>query len=336
MMPHFTVPTSIDATGKKDVSNPMQRFLNSLDGTAADPALVLFPRGARYRCEETMELAAKDHVWIDMNKATLLAKGPSPDNSKADRTRAHWRITGGTGVKVFNGFVVGPNVAGGLSDRAYQSELEAQHGFDIVGAIDPEVYGMDVRNVFGDFVYLGMNDHRDVCQGANVHDNLFTNNGRQGVSITGAIGTRLEWNHILEVRRTMVDIEPTSLAGVVEDTLINHNIFGRHRLNLVGCTGLALVQDMIISHNHCVGDTMQMVFRGSARPGVRRKELQIYANGGKVPYGNPEGVLIQVDDWTNVRIHNNKNPLQHGRVPTMQGVRFRGCSDAEETENDWS
>ena len=49
----------------------------------------------------------------------------------------------------------GANADAGTGDDAYVADLEAQHGIDIEGTENVEIYDVGIQHVYGDFVYFG-------------------------------------------------------------------------------------------------------------------------------------------------------------------------------------
>ena len=238
-----SVPASIDATGATDVTDALQDFL----ATVPNGSTITFPEGAQYRVDGSLGINTKRNLTIEGNGATVFA------TTEGDRTRSQWNIVASTRI-VFRDLVVkGANPAGGVGDAAYKAELEAQHGFNIIGSVGIELDGVTVTDVYGDFVYVGQRKGTDWSRKIWVHDSTFARNGRQGIAVTAGREIVLERNTIGDTRRATFDLEPNNTEGGAEDVFILDNTVGQGRLRFVASHGRGPVDDITISGNRLEG-----------------------------------------------------------------------------------
>ena len=95
-----------------------------------------------------------------------------------------------------------------------------------------------------------------------VRDSTFARNGRQGWTINGANVT-FDHNNISEVRRSIIDLEPTYVNWVTRNVTVSNNTIGRGRGWFVANQGqpYAPIDGVNIVGNHLHGQPM-IVFVG--------------------------------------------------------------------------
>jgi len=303
----LAVPPTIDPTGATDVTGQLNQFIAS----APAGSTIVFPAGARYRIEGTVVLADRVDVTVEGNGATFFATTPG------DRTRMHWQVVRGSGVVIRDIVVIGANPNAGIGDLAYRSEYEAQHGFSIHGTDGVELDRVQVSDVYGDFVYLGIDNRGRWSSGVWVHDSTFQRNGRQGIGLAAVRDSVIERNRMSEVRRTTLDFEPNGRTWGVDNVKVLDNTFGIGRLMLVAVNGVAPVSNIEISRNRLVGGrTMTMGVNAPA--GTRRSGLVIRDNVSESVYGSRDNAPINVYLWDDVVVTGNYQGLQADR--NMAGV----------------
>lgn len=281
----------IDATGATDVTNP----LNALLASAPNGSTVLFPAGARYRCEGIVQLINKQNVTIEGNGALIFATTdgsgvapPEGDQHLWPRTRSHFRVDGGSGIVVRNLNVQGANPNAGLGDDAYVSALEAQHGFHLVGVDGIELDNVTATDVYGDFVYLGTKGQNPWTQNAHVHDSRFERNGRQGIAVTAARDVVIENNFMDQMRRSIFDLEPHSVTGGALNIVIRNNEVGRSRLLFLASGGKGSNVSFALENN-VSHDQMQIFVKDGN--GARRGPIRVVGNVSDRILGAPNPVM---------------------------------------------
>ena len=321
------VPGSIDATGATDVTGALLAFFD----TVADGSTVEFPAGARYRVDGTLHLVDRHDLTIDGNGAKFKA------TTKGDRGRRQFHFRGGSNITVREVVVVGAHPEPGKHGKYYKN-LEAQHGFDFWGVDGVLVEDVVVRNVYGDFLYLGM-DNRDHAaiwsKNVVVRDSTFRGSGRQGITINAAENVLIANNSISEVRRSTFDIEPNGGTWGVRHVRIVANQIGAGRLNFVANHGSrkAVFDDVQIVDNVLTGKAMKMYFRGGTGAG-RRANLLIEGNVSNHRFGSGRGV-IEVENFDGVTIRDNTQPFKtrrHGNK-RMTAVKVKGSCDVDVSGN---
>jgi len=236
--PIVFVPSTIDFSGKADVTNALQSFIDNVD----DGSLVRFHKNGRYRVEGTLFVTNKTDVTFDGQNATIFA------TTTGTLERSQWWITEGGGL-VFRNFIVkGANPYAGTGEKAYNPKYEKQHGFRIEGVSGIELSHLTVTDVYGDFVYIARYV-TDTPTNVWIHDSNFDRNGRQGVSLVAATGVVIERNTFADTRRGTIDLEPNGPNQSVTDAFILNNTIGAGRLFFIASHGKGPVSDIVVSGN---------------------------------------------------------------------------------------
>ena len=147
------VPGAIDATGGRDVTAELNRFLATIP---ADTTVAFLDQG-RFRIEGVVVLSARRNVTLEGHDSTLFAttdgRGGSPPfyNYRAHwpRMREHLEIRDSDDITVHALTVEGPN-----HDGVYQPALEAQAGFVVTRSRHVILDRVTARATYGDGVYV--------------------------------------------------------------------------------------------------------------------------------------------------------------------------------------
>src|SRR5437588_4732824 len=208
-----TIPAMIDQTGRTDVTARLQQFVASMPNGAT----VVFPYGARYRLDGTLEWHDRADLTLDGNGATLFA------GTHGGPTRAGIRPIDGRNWTIRDLTVRGANAAGGRFDRRYQW----QHGIDLRGVEGAVIEKVTVTNVFGDDIYVGLSTSRTGRWSRNVSiiDSTGIGSGRMAVSITAGRNITVRSGFWSNPGLSTFDLEPNGPSGgadgvVIEDATI--------------------------------------------------------------------------------------------------------------------
>lgn len=291
----FTVPSSVDATGKKDVT----RQLNDFIAGVPDGSTVSFPANATYRIEGVFALVDRHDLLLEFNGSRLVAESdattltPHPLFERSwPRHRPHLYIRESSGISVQDVVVRGPNRYGGTSDEAWRPEFEAQHAIEISRSEDVDVTGCDLSNTYGDGIYIGGRSERVAVTECEIH-----HTGRQGISVTSARNVVIEQSYLHEIRRTAFDLEPV-IDWPVENVRIQNNRVGEARLNFVSGHGRGSTFTGIEILDNFVSGEMQIHMK--APSGTRRGSVVIRGNESTEEFGSPQALftVIRYDDVT--------------------------------------
>jgi hypothetical protein len=300
-------PASIDATGATDVTKQLVDFIKGVP----DGSTISFPSGARYRIEGTLLIDNRKDLTFEGNGAEFFA------TTEGYRERSHWWLRNSDGITIRDVIVRGANPNAGTDAAAYFADREGQHGFDLGGARNVLLERVTVTDVYGDFVYIGL-DKSGWSKRVTVRDSTFERNGRQGFAITAGEDVLIERNRISEVRRATFDIEPNAPHWGARRITISDNDIGPGRLNFMSGHGSAApVEDIVVRNNRLTGRPMNISLE--APESKRRSNISIIGNVSDRSFGSPVAA-IRITGFDGVTIQDNVIPLAAGR--NMTGVHL--------------
>lgn len=311
------VPDRIDSTGK-DVSAELTEWLQGVpDGSQVKGA-------ARYRTDYGVRLQGKQDITL-LPGTELFTELDKP--AVLDPRRKGFRMlsfTGGGGIDI-GWDITGPvpdSQAGIYRGRIY----ETQHGIELM-AVDGARIASKIKNVNGDFVYLGAVrpkvagkqtsiPNRDVtvegctCDGA----------GRQGMGIIAASGLKILRSTFGNVGRSLWDMESPSPNDVLEDIEIAEcRITGRVSNNIVAAAGHQRRMRHITIRDNDFGPK---AFRMDIKGNVDRSGLHILRNVAYEELASPRSP-VEVKGWVDVEVRDNVMPMQR-RNPAILLTRCGG------------
>jgi hypothetical protein len=221
------VPASIPDDGSEDVTARLNSFIAGVpSGTNANPSIVRFQAGGRYRIEGRVFVKNKNHFVMDGNGATLFAKTPGTGTQNDIANRSHLILRFGSDLTVEGLTIVGANPNPGHFDW----NICCQNGITLAGTQGAVITGNTIRNVYGDNVYVTPEDNISPT-GIQIVSNSFVGNGRQGLSVVGGSDIQIQQNFIDGPGLSVVDLEP-HLGAPISYTHIVANTFA----NTIGAT----------------------------------------------------------------------------------------------------
>jgi hypothetical protein len=256
--PVVAVPASIDSTGRTDVTKQLQHLIT----TTPDGRVIRFRSGGSYLLNGTLSVNGRHNLTFDGAGALVFA------TAKGGTNRSQFWVRDGSGITFRNLRIRGANSGGGTSDDAYVAKLAKQHGIRLEGVNGAEVDHVTVTNVYGDFVYVGLDAREVASRNVWIHDSTFRANGRQGVAVTAATGVVIEHNSFDDTRRSTIDLEPTGHRWRVDHVFVLDNAVGKGRLLFVASHGLGPVDNVVISGNQLRGHSLTI---DVLPPGKRRR-----------------------------------------------------------------
>ncbi len=317
-------PASIDATGATDVTAALDDWIA---GTP-DRSTITLAADARYRVDGVIQIRNRRGLVIEGNGATIVAPddGSSSEPTqrslagKWPRNRRHVAISGSTDITVRDLAIDGPD-----TDGAYDPALEGQAGFVIGGSTDVTLERVDVREVWGDGVYIGGGS-----EAVRIVDSTFDLIGRQGVAIVNGVDVVVERNRFDRVARSVFDVEPVRRWKVERVTLRDNAVGDYGNFLLASGGGGENVTDLRLEGNEIDGGRGLTVFAGVARS--PRRGLAIVGNSSDV-VGNPaEGTsAIRIVNYADVEIRDNR-----GRVePDAIAITLNAVCEVVIDGNEW-
>jgi Right handed beta helix region/Malectin domain len=301
---HYTVPSTIDATGATDVTRPLQKFLDA----ASHHSEVDFPAGARYRIEGTLVVDKRNDFVVNGNGATFFAT-----TTGSSRTRSQWSFDDDSNLEVSHLVIRGAEPHGGQSDGAYVAALEAQHGINVSGGERIDIHDNDIADTYGDFIYVSRSPGPVFGHPTDVHihDNVMARNGRMGITVADGTGVLIDHNDISDTRRATIDLEPYSASLVVRDVTITDNHIGPGRLYCVAGLGAGDVSDITVTDNVLEGHSMAMDLEA---PGTQtRYGVVVTGNVSDTLFADPHGTVIRLVNYVGAFVRNNVQPTPTNR-----------------------
>jgi hypothetical protein len=307
----YVVPTQVPADCSVDVTDVLNQWMQAVP----DGSTLQF-NGGCFRLDQTLVLTDRNDLDIDGQGATFVTDDPTGDGSPLSnpsaeaRTRAHWRFTRGNDLKLHDLAIQGANQNAGVDDDAYVEALEAQHGIDIAGTQNIEVYSIVITKVYGDFIYFGPSG--STPSSGHVHDSLLSSNGRQGISVTGGRDVTIDHNFVGYTRRATFDLEPNSPDPGVDGVSITNNTIGPGRLMFVAAAGDGPVNDVVVNDNQLQGRTLTMVIDSAGS--ARRKNWVIERNTSDTSHGAPaSSAAMAYHDIDALQVIGNVQAFDDGR-----------------------
>jgi hypothetical protein len=288
-----SVPKSICADLSEDVTGELNQFLDSLP----DGSTVLFPSDARYRIDGTVLIEGKESITIEGGGVLFRAFDPGEEHAKQEnytgwkrtRCRAHIRISGGRNILVRDVEVHGAHPNAGQSG-IYDSNREAQHGFDLIGVEGCTLENVTVHDVYGDCVY--MSKVRSVI----VRDSKLTRCGRQGIAVGTGEDVLIENNEIGDSRRGVIDIEPYGKEWRASNIRIIGNRLGGSRLLLLPMGGSGRVGTVFVADNINTQHNGTPAVSNTGHPGQHRGPFIMINNRLSIGGSPTQGLRVKYND----------------------------------------
>jgi hypothetical protein len=304
----ITVPSSIDASGRQDVT----QALAALIATAPAGATVRFPPDGRFRVDGVLFVSGRHNVTIDGNGSTLFA--PTEGSTIAvprynlrarwPRLRAHVMVEDSTRITIRDLTVQGPNAAG-----TFTAALEGQAGFELVRSHDVTLDHVTARETYGDGVYIVGHS-----TGVLIQDCTLDHNGRQGVAVVDGVDITVRRCSIVATGRSAIDLEPG--RGAARSVHIEDNEVRDATNLLLAAVGAGVnVGDVWLVRNHVTGGRGVSVYAGQRR--FQRSGIHVIGNTGEGVSRGYGRALMRFDRFDGVEVKGNKQSVAKGVTPIV-------------------
>jgi hypothetical protein len=312
------VPSSIDATGRTDVSREMQRFVDSVP----DDSVIHFPAGATYRLEGSgIILDGRRDLVFTGEDVRLLGSGCGV----TDSLFVIGRHDPSSGIRIYGFDLMGDNPGAGTPD-GYEAGCEFQMGVAVYGSQDIEVADVTVDAMRGDCLYVGGGgDPWDWSSDVTFRDSVCTGPGRMGVAIVAGRRVSVERIHVDGIGISAFDIEPNVAREGASDIRFADNTVGSFGVArdwdpswLFEANGDpdAIVRDVVVQGNRL---SDQPLFVKAQVP--NRFDISVLDNSSTVL---AEGPVMYFRDTIGVLVRGNDQPLISGELAS-----FRDTEDVE-------
>jgi hypothetical protein len=345
----YTVPASIDPTGRTEVSDALQTWLASIPtATPSAPITVRFQPDATYWVDYTLILRKRagatggivGNMWralpafdlsnatIDLNGATVTQRTTTPwrwGGGEVLDARKRWGdpmvfTAGATDVRITNGTLAGSQTGG-----RYDPNREDWMGILIGGDNDDDftanmrVDHMTIRNVWGDFIYLASHTSRGkLLQDVTIEDNTMRSAGRHGMVIHGGTNLVIRRNSIVGARRFTFDSEPAAVHGW-QNVTITDNTATAGALGFFQYVGQrsSVASGLSITNNTLTSGHL-IIEIGNGSDSIRNG-VTITGNRSEDPTEFRRSVahraLISVARWSGVSIADNRDVVHVNSQP---------------------
>jgi len=303
----------------------LQAFFNSVP----DGSTIVFPEGACYRVEGSLDLVDRNNLTFEGNGAILESFTDGTGFVQDLATRYHVFCQGGTNL-TFTGLAI----EGTNTTHSYNPAYQDQAGFWVWGTEGLTLTHDTVYDVLGDFVFLGPDTYNTWKWATNVtiSGDTFFGSGRQGIAITGAENVSITGNRMSGAALSMFDIEPDSGTGPdvngiptyggAANITISQNTIGKAGTTFLSAAGAdGTVTGVTVEDNSLVNQPMNMIIAGYAT--VPRSGFQIIGN---TTTGNEFGSPLALVNLTYVNqaaVSGDVSPLYGPE--DMTAVAVYGC-----------
>jgi hypothetical protein len=290
------VPASIDATGSSDVSGALMAFIASVPNGST----IVFKAGGTYRVNVALKISGKTNVTFNGNGATIKAVG---SGSNENYSLFYFVSYGGgnSGIKVRNFSLVGSDPTPGT----FSSGQEGQHGILVDGGTNFEIDHNTFSAAFGDGVEVNSG-----ASGVHIHDNTFTNTGRNGLSVIWGNHVEFDHNSLGHMGYMPFDVEPNTSSQPSSFISIHDNATGYWSNAFFAVDGSstgAAIHDISVVNNTSTGKSLLTVVVG---PG-RKQNVTFSGNHSTVSAGGPVLRFTNVDGLT---VMGNSQALSSGAL----------------------
>jgi hypothetical protein len=296
------VPSSIDATGSRDVSAELVAFVASVpDGTTIE-----FPAGGVYRMDVGLVMDGRHELGLEGNGATLVSNG----SSDCGRDCSLIYLKGGSsGIDIRDFELVGNSPSPGSFD--YQWEHAA--AITVIGGSDVEIVGVTVTGVGGDALTLsGLAP--DWPDGVVFRDSHVVTAGRMGVGIVAGRNVTIERVAFDRVGYGVFDIEPNEESQGAEHVRFAHNTAGSWSARLGFFAAANGAEGTAVSGVTITGNTITDKPLVTFVDTPRRQDVTFTDNASKVSAWGPVLTFAHVDGLT---ISGNVQPMLIGDFATI-------------------
>lgn len=215
----YTVPSRIDATGSREVSLELNRFIASVP----DGSIIRFRWKGVYRVRQAVRVRGKDRITIRGNGATLQLVGPVSFAGSGLFIEGRSK-----GVTVRNLKIVGNHKAAGTKNACCSGEGQA--GIAIFGSDDTHIENVDIRRVGGDCFLVHAHDKRVWSRKVVVRKSTCVASGRMGAHIAAGENVRFARNRFDKIGYAVFAMEPNRKNHGATNVVILKNRIGSYSL----------------------------------------------------------------------------------------------------------
>lgn len=292
----ISVPSSIDPTGKRDVSAALNAFI----GRVKNGSTIVFRKGGVYRLSGPVKFAHRHNLTLNGNGATLKSYGPATESGSL-----FWLGSYGgpnTGITIKNFRLVGNSSSPGV----YRSGREGAAGVLVDTGSHINIYGLTVSGVWGDC--LKVNSWASYIS---FHDSNCASVGRNGITIIA--GSHVTVQHVRFGRSgyNTFDIEANHSNEGARSIKFLSNTAGTWTNAFFSANGAggSVVNGVTVSGNRITGDTLLTVVT------IARRKNIVFTNNTSTVRGR--GPILRFAHVDGLTVRGNHQPLSSGSLVSI-------------------
>jgi hypothetical protein len=274
------VPATVDPTGARDVTGALQALIDRTpDGTT-----IRLATDAQYRVDGTLRLVGRVGLAIDGRGATLHA------TTVADYERRTWSLIDSTDITFTDLTVIGGHPDGGT----YVPKHEHEHGFGIQGGGAITIQNVHLSDVYGDCVYIGVDDAGAWVDGVRFLDSSCAATGRNGVAVVGGRNVEVARSTFASIALFPFDIEPNEspvLNGAADLSFHDNRITAPVGEYVFAANGWGPVDRVTIADNLLFGVPFLVTVHPLDGSGYRRSDIVLTGNRSDTPSSGTAPVM---------------------------------------------
>jgi hypothetical protein len=294
----YSVPASIDATGRTDVSSALISFIASVP----DGSVINFPAGGVYGITKSVKLGYGRHnLVLNGHGATIRYLSSLATNENY----SVWYDFGGGSYLTFENFNL---VGGSTNPGVFSSGGTGQHGV-LVQSNDVEVSGNTISAVWGDAVFI------ESSTNVWVHDNHVVSAGRNGLAVISGTNITAERNAVDRAGYTSFDIEPNTRSEASTNVVIRNNSAGTWTNSFLSVEGShtgAPINGVTVTGNTISGGTLLTVIDNG---GTSRMTGITFSGNSSTVSGN--GPILRFAHIDGLTVTGNIQPLRSGSLASI-------------------
>jgi hypothetical protein len=288
------LPSSIDATGARDVSSALIAFIASVP----DGGTISFKSTGTYRIDKAIKFGGRTNLTLKGNGATIVGHGGTTESSSI-----FWLgPKGDNGITIENFRLVGNNPSPGV----FHSGQEGAHGVLVDGGSNITLRGLTVSGVWGDCLKVAT-----WASGVTFRDSTCLSSGRSGVSVTAGRNVIIQRVAFVKNGYCVFNIEPNNSSDGASNIQFLSNTAGTWTNSFFSGDGASgsKVNGITISGNTVTGGTLLTVIDLS-----RRTNVVFTNNTSRVTGRGPMLRFAHIDGLT---ITGNTQPLSSGSLASI-------------------
>ena len=295
----YTVPASIDASGRTDVSSALSSFIASVP----DGSVINFPAGGVYGITKavTLSYGGRHNLVLNGNGATI----KYISNAGQNENYSVWYDKGSGSNLTFENFTL---IGSSTSPGVFAPASAGQHGV-LVQSNNVEVTGCTISAVWGDALFV------EGSTNVWFHNNHVVSVGRNGVTVISGVNVTAENNAFDKVGYTTFDDEPNTSAEASTNIVFRNNTAGTWTNSFVSVEGShtgAAIHGIAVSGNTLTGATLLTKI---ANGGTSTMLNIVFTNNTSTVAGN--GPILMFANISGLTVSGNVQPLKSGALASI-------------------